>query len=366
MAGLDFLQAASNTASDAVAGPIDIVSWLMKKAGIPVGDAVGGTAWQEARGLRRPVAQSAESLAGETFGLLSPIGAAAKAPQIARGLLQAGDNLAAPRTLNPQTGAIVYHGSPHKFDRFDSSKIGTGEGAQAYGHGLYLAESPDVARSYQRDLSTKVTADGKPILANNKRVGSTGNAEVDDYLIANNGDLNAALRQAIIDRRSIPVANGNRFEMDPVIASLKRLGGKVETVMDGSLYKVDLPDDAIARMLDWDKPLKKQAPQVQQAIKARLKELGYSPNAGGLRAYHMEHGGFADATGDTLARKFFGDTPDKGAEFMRSQGIPGIRYLDGGSRGTGTGTSNFVVFPGEEDILKILERNGQPLGLLGN
>src|SRR5574343_527293 len=42
----------------------------------------------------------------------------------------------------------VYHGSPHKFDKADSSKIGTGEGAQAYGHGLYWAESPVVANAY--------------------------------------------------------------------------------------------------------------------------------------------------------------------------------------------------------------------------
>ena len=41
--------------------------------------------------------------------------------------------------------ATVWHGSPHKFDKFDSSKIGTGEGTQAYGHGLYLADAPEVA-----------------------------------------------------------------------------------------------------------------------------------------------------------------------------------------------------------------------------
>jgi hypothetical protein len=50
---------------------------------------------------------------------------------------------------------------------------------------------------------------------------------------------------------------------------------------------------------------------------------------------------------------------------LRQQGIPGIRYLDGGSRGAGSGTSNFVVFPGEEGALKILERNSKPLGLMG-
>ena len=49
---------------------------------------------------------------------------------------------------------------------------------------------------------------------------------------------------------------------------------------------------------------------------------------------------------------------------LKDRGIPGIRYLDGGSRGAGQGSSNFVVFPGNEDILKIMERNGQ--GLLGN
>ena len=49
------------------------------------------------------------------------------------------------------------------------------------------------------------------------------------------------------------------------------------------------------------------------------------------------------------------------AEKLRQAGIPGIRYLDGGSRGTGAGTSNYVVFPGNGGLLSILERNGQPL-----
>ncbi|CAB4145377.1 hypothetical protein UFOVP473_1, partial [uncultured Caudovirales phage] len=43
-------------------------------------------------------------------------------------------------------GITAYHGSPHSFDRFSLDKIGTGEGAQAYGHGLYFAQSEDVAK----------------------------------------------------------------------------------------------------------------------------------------------------------------------------------------------------------------------------
>jgi hypothetical protein len=37
-------------------------------------------------------------------------------------------------------GIKAYHGSPHDFDQFSMSKIGTGEGAQAYGHGLYFGD----------------------------------------------------------------------------------------------------------------------------------------------------------------------------------------------------------------------------------
>ena len=47
----------------------------------------------------------------------------------------------------------AYHGSPHDFERFSMAHIGRGEGAQAYGRGLYFAEAEDVARSYRDALS---------------------------------------------------------------------------------------------------------------------------------------------------------------------------------------------------------------------
>lgn len=54
------------------------------------------------------------------------------------------------------TGVEVYHGTPHTFTQFDSSKIGTGEGAQAYGHGLYFAENPEVAGAYKQTDTGRV------------------------------------------------------------------------------------------------------------------------------------------------------------------------------------------------------------------
>ena len=52
----------------------------------------------------------------------------------------------------PPPGIVAYHGSPHSFDQFDTSKIGTGEGAQAYGHGLYFAEEEGVSAAISRCL----------------------------------------------------------------------------------------------------------------------------------------------------------------------------------------------------------------------
>jgi hypothetical protein len=53
---------------------------------------------------------------------------------------------------------VAYHGSPHDFEKFNSDKIGTGEGAQAYGHGLYFAENPTIARSYANGLAKTTRA----------------------------------------------------------------------------------------------------------------------------------------------------------------------------------------------------------------
>jgi hypothetical protein len=56
----------------------------------------------------------------------------------------------------------------------------------------------------------------------------------------------------------------------------------------------------------------------------------------------------------------YGGQSVEGSRALQSVGIPGIRYLDAGSRGQGgSSTRNFVVFPGEEKKVKILERNGQ-------
>lgn len=327
MATLDdfvsFLQGASNSAASNLSAPVDGINWLLGKAGLPVSKTpVGGSDWLRQAGFTAEPKNANAGLLGESVGGVLPIVAAAKAPQIAAGMNRVAANAAAPRTLNPQTGAIVWHGSPHKFDKFDSSKIGTGEGAQAYGHGLYLAESDDVAKMYRDKLTDPA------------------------FKYAGMNDAKVRLNEKIAKR--VEAADPKRAAaLRAEIASLSEPGG--------ALYKVDIPDEHIAKMLDWDKPLSEQAPEVQVGLQNS-----------GLLKYADDYFKVNKKTAPTGADlhdflKYSGYDQWELSSKMADQGIPGIRYLDGGSRGTGQGTSNFVVFPGNEGLLTILERNGQAL-----
>ena len=327
MATLDdfvsFLQGASNSAASNLSAPVDGINWLLGKAGLPVSKTpVGGSDWLRQAGFTAEPKNANAGLLGESVGGVLPIVAAAKAPQIAAGMNRVAANAAAPRTLNPQTGAIVWHGSPHKFDKFDSSKIGTGEGAQAYGHGLYLAESDDVAKMYRDKLTDPA------------------------FKYAGMNDAKVRLNEKIAKR--VEAADPKRAAaLRAEIASLSEPGG--------ALYKVDIPDEHIAKMLDWDKPLSEQAPEVQVGLQNS-----------GLLKYADDYFKVNKKTAPTGADlhdflKYSGYDQWELSGKMADQGIPGIRYLDGGSRGTGQGTSNFVVFPGNEGLLTILERNGQAL-----
>jgi hypothetical protein len=98
-------------------------------------------------------------------------------------------------------------------------------------------------------------------------------------------------------------------------------------------------------MLNWDAPLSQQHDVVREA--ARQVDATLPPETLGKDIYQrLAEGGRAQATA---------------SESLRALGVPGVRYLDGGSRTAGQGTSNFVVFPGEESLLSIIERNGKPL-----
>lgn len=237
------------------------------------------------------------------------------------------------QTLGALAGMTVYHGSPHKFTQFDASKIGTGEGAQAYGHGIYLAESPAVADQYASNVSSKLGPEGVP-----DRTSMQQQAIVNMF----QNRKAAKLSDEAARDQTLQWAIKNP-QIDNAVA--EDLVPKLKT-RTGAKYTVDLPDEWLPKMLDWDKPLSQQPEAVQQAFRSARESAGmkneYWQPSTIVGAQH-EYGKLANVVG-----------PDQASALLQSQGIPGIRYLDGGSRGAGTGTSNFVVFPGMEKMLKIL------------
>ena len=242
------------------------------------------------------------------------------------------------KQMGPVSQLDVYHGSPYKFDQFDASKIGTGEGAQAYGHGLYFAEAPDVAGGYRAATSKD------RFLTNNGFFDPSELEHLNVKVKARSGDLDSAIAEA--RKYSVP-----DLDYPDVAAKAARDLAKLEALKasggikanPGSLYKVDLPDAQIAKMLDWDKPFSNQSPDVQELIK----------NA--LEIRKKQTGGYG--LFDSLEKSSIKDLiATIGEQRLQQAGIPGIRYLDQGSRAGGAGTSNFVVFPGSEGQLNILGR----------
>jgi hypothetical protein len=246
---------------------------------------------------------------------------------------------------NP-AGMTVWHGSPYKFKAFDASKIGSGEGAQSYGHGVYVAENPKVAKSYAENVKDMPS--------------------IQEY----NAKLSKLSK--VMDEDSVYPGAYRNFKTEKGKQAAQEydnlLEEKLQKVKDpGSLYKIDLPDEHIETMLDWDKPLHQQPENVQEA----LGKLGYVADKTKINQYDDAllsalQGGSTDLpkqpanlTGETIYRKL--GTPEAASEKLKQLGIPGIKYLDQASRDAKQGTSNFVIFPGNEHLLDILDINGNPI-----
>ena len=281
------------------------------------------------------------------------------------------------RTISPLD---VYHGTPHTLPptprnplgEFDASKIGTGEGAQAYGQGIYTAEGRPVAEAYASKLSNPVIsfANKKPTdaiekslltqyekLASRTEANYRGQAVDELWNIHANPPHHQLYGMSDILKPLSPERLTERLE---VINAAKRLG-RPSVGDSGNLYKVDLPDEMIAKMLDWDKPLSQQSESVKKALSAdkRAKDSLYQNAAEYYRALTSQYAQnaplhYSVEQAENFAQQF-------ASQKLREMGIPGIKYLDATSRDAGKGTRNFVTFPGEEKKMTILERNGQGL-----
>lgn len=150
----------------------------------------------------------------------------------------------------------AWHGSPFRFDRFSTENIGTGEGAQAFGWGLYFAGDKAVAR-YYRDMLTRNRGED---ISDVKYRGRTAMGWYEYW--ERRADMGGADSQKYYDYMSMLEDFETGKDPADVLAAAKEAGLSSEatewfdrTIVQskarpGALYKVDIPDDGDYLM--WD------------------------------------------------------------------------------------------------------------------
>jgi hypothetical protein len=274
--------------------------------------------------------------------------------------------VAANNALSQPKGIRAYHGSPHDFDKFDLSKIGTGEGAQAFGHGLYFAENENVANAYRRALAG--ADDG-------------GHTNALEAFIANGNDRLKALAYAREKAKTglmpdLPTINAiSKANWEKSVALLENENYRPL----GRTYEVSInadPDD----FLDWDKPLSQQSEKVRGLLAPTQEKIARErealrPSLDKVEPAYKQHAIdslnqqiAAIRNGDETVGTFLSDRSwgrgknEETTKMLRDLGIPGIKYLDQGSRSAGEGSRNYVVF--DDNLIEILRKYGL-FGTLG-
>lgn len=215
-------------------------------------------------------------------------------------------------------GMNLWHGGPNKWaaepgfpqGRPRLDKMGSGEGNQAYGHGFYSAQKPEVAQTYKTPEGSYQRLSGhlepKTEFAFDLMERGYGTSKIMEMMLGK---------------------YGNKVKFEEVVKSIddaKKVGAG-----QGSLYKIDIPDEDIAKYLDWDAPLSEQTDALAK-IKQHwsdtigdpdivMDRLGISESSTGKELYQ--------ALGGIMQRQ------QAASEALGKAGIPGNRYADQMSRG---------------------------------
>lgn len=289
---------------------------------------------------------------------------------------------------------VGYHGTPHRFPpternplgEFDLQKIGTGEGNQAFGYGIYVAENPDTAKTYIPDRSyVGRVIKGKP-----------GGTEFDAEWIAQtavdeHGDNALNHLQTVLKQRS-QSKNPKQIESNNQLQDAINLVKEGKIDQRGNLYEIDIPDEVIDnQMLDWDQPIEFDSPIGQKIVNAvvefqfpggqwseakqetidELKDImgakgtyyeGQAEDGGsiyhhltGILPHEDDFTGIQSSNDFATAKLRVEKKQKLTSEFLNHIGIKGIKYKDQASRGKKGGTRNFVLF--DPDVATITGRN---------
>ncbi|MDD4984635.1 MAG: PLxRFG domain-containing protein [Dehalococcoidales bacterium] len=268
---------------------------------------------------------------------------------------------------------MAWHGTPHVWQpepgfphgRPRLDKIGTGEGGAAYGWGWYSTDEKETASHYHEKLSVNrdtwfdsiwesavesineyIEVD---LLDDNQ---NPSGEDIKDFVvrIAEMEKDNLEMNEYRFAKRLFDVISNLDADKFSVVDNKVYYDGKpyeqaVNEFGSGALYKLEIPDDIIPKLLDWDKPLSDQ-PNIVKTLK---------DNGGWLpTGYEKVSGGeYYNWLVDRLGSQ------KKASEDLQAIGIPGNTH--GGISKGATGKKYVIWDQTVLDRIALLERNAEKL-----
>ena len=252
---------------------------------------------------------------------------------------------------------LAWHGSPHDFDEFDLGAIGTGEGNQAHGWGLYFAKNREVAQAYKDVLGI----DSVEIISSDTKYRLNDDIEWYDNKTKLTIDAENPLSMALTilseeGESTKAIKNLTDFinskkdnKSDYVVAQVKRAEQAIQILKDNhfdthqwnTMFEVDIPENEY--LLNEQENIEKQSPIVKKAVSKISNELNSSvlnnSNLSGKEFYRLLS---KELGGDRLASKY-----------LNEHGIKGITY-----EGVEDGRC-YVMF--DDKAIKVIKKYNQSI-----
>lgn len=175
----------------------------------------------------------------------------------------------------------AYHGTPHSFEQFDLGAIGTGEGNQAHGWGLYFTADKKIADGYRNRLSENniniTIGDKKYTLTQSDGVIDANGNEPGDveytaaYYLGHNGNKNKAIKdiEKDIENPDENIDDYYRSVLEKAKEMLENNNAEVSN-SKGMVFEVDVPENDV--LLDEQKIFDEQPENVQDGIARLIQE----------------------------------------------------------------------------------------------
>jgi hypothetical protein len=283
---------------------------------------------------------------------------------------------------------------------FDINRVGTGEGAQAYGHGIYATEQPDIGRGYRDSLAKRHGVDdvatiGKRPITDVYSEIETKAARLSPSAAEREYQKLELIEQVMLDNDVLGVMQ-RKDNYAPEVYEWFEKTVAPNFNRPGALYELQV-NAPQARFLDWDKRIADQSPEVQKALEAAgvydpaleskiellqnqrsLLAADRDPVTNMMRdekkwhklSQEIEQLRKKQPANMTGQQAYYMAAPNatnqaEASKALNKLGIPGIKYLDAFSRtGDGVGTLNYVLFdPKIADITGKYGIAGSAVGL---